>query len=178
MKNFHFILLLIIILFTVGCVGNSKNGGIPTSTQSSITTPTVDESLWVTVVDNTYVLTATGKIETTYLRWKDIPVTPNTAYRLNVNGEKTLELQFYTKETGSMTERDYSIGPSNPFASRVTSYNGIVKPDPQFKNLRIEWILSPDDQNRFGTSQKVHVKLERYTGDSSIFPITTMDPYS
>jgi hypothetical protein len=172
-------------LTIAGCVGDSKNNAVsptPIMDQSSLMTPTIDEKLWVPVVDNTYVLTATGIASTIGLSRKDIPVTPNTIYRLNVNGEKKLNLAFYSKEEkGTYNKQGYIITApriydTTRFAPMVTSYNGIIKPNSVQNNLRIEWALFAQDKDQFGTSQNVKVKLERYSGNASMFPETTNDP--
>ena len=105
-----------------------------------------------------------------------IPLEPNTAYRLNLRGEKRLKLElFSTKQDGYNSKGQvsgYTLLDSTVFAAKIISYDGIFKTNAIQKNLNIEWMLIASESNQVGTNQNVAVKLERYNGNSSDFPDT------
>lgn len=173
------------MLLTAGCVSDSKKniiGSTPTIIQSSQITPTIDENQWALVVDNTYVLTATGLAATSRAKQRDIPVTPNTAYRLKVNSEYPLFLSLFEhQDPFQYNSQGYVVSGGDSydvvrFATMVSGYNGFIKTDNQQKFLRVEWAVFAHQKELFGKSQNVQVKLERYNGNASIFPVTTTDP--
>jgi hypothetical protein len=190
MKKFV-IILISLILFTViigGCLNEKSDSAItpssisqatPSAIQTSLATPTIDETLWVPVLDNTYVLTYQKLAITHASREKDILVSPDTAYRLQMSSEYPLIITLFdSEEPYQYTPEGYmkSGGSQSgylPVVSRVSSYNGIIKTKSYHKILRFEWILNQYDDALIGKSQNVHVKMERYAGNASIIPETT-----
>lgn len=55
----------------------------------------------------------------------------------------------------------------------MTDYKGIFKTNSDQKFLMIQWVRDKSEKDVSGTTQNVKVKLERYSGDASIFPETT-----
>jgi len=172
------------ILFC-GCVNtdNNKENSIATTSTTTAkinentSTPklTIDEQKWEDIVDNTYVLTATGGNLNKIL----IPISPNTGYRMKIIGEKRLTIRIYPNDKDLVDSKGKLIvynAKTNVIAAGVSSYNGIFKTDSYQKNLEIEWVYFSNEPNVVGTSQNVNVKLERYTGDSSVIPDTTNAP--
>lgn len=190
-RNFVILLILVFIAVLVsGCFNGDRDSAMsqsslphatPITVQTSLAIPTIDEKLWVPVLDNTYVLTYRKLANTHATRQKDIPVNPNTAYRLKVESEYPLRITLFEKEEPfQYTPEGYvkSGGSQSgflPLISMVSSYNGIIKTQSHHKILRIEWALNQYDDALIGKSQNVHVKLERYTGDASIIPETTRE---
>jgi hypothetical protein len=107
-----------------------------------------------------------------------IPVVPDTAYRLKIEGQKLLELSINPHEEelydshGNVVAYDakYVI-----FASYVYSFDGMIRTDPYQKDLEIRWVQYSGDPKLAGTTQNVHVVLERYNGNPSILPETTTE---
>jgi|GEM_PF-5539629 hypothetical protein len=167
-------------IWSGGCIQdktNNQNGAITALPTNQITTsPTIDEKMWETVVDSKYVLIATGG----GLNEVSIPVSPNTAYRLNVDGEKPLEIQFYSNKVYHYNDQGeiagYSYEDSKIFARGVVSFNEIVKTNSAQTNILIRWEYLSTESNIIGTSQNVKVKLERYKGEPTIFADTTAAP--
>ena len=178
MKYSLFVLLLILVLLTAGCINENRNSVVtPIQTtqftkNTPLIKPTVDEKLWQQIVDNTYTPTATGGLNKI-----TIPIAPNTVYRLNVNGEKRMSIMIYDekKEDRDAQGRLSGISYTNTkyIVNNIINYNGIIKTDSLQKNLLITWVYYNTETSMIGTSQNVKVKLERYYGDTSIFPDTT-----
>jgi hypothetical protein len=61
------------------------------------------------------------------------------------------------------------------FASAVYSFDGMIRTDPYQKNLEFRWVHYSGNPRLAGTTQNVHVVLERYNGDPSIVPETTYE---
>jgi hypothetical protein len=177
--------LFVGIILLSGCVtvnlGNENTAGTTSPTSSQIikttisTITTTNQVTWTQIVDNTYVLTGTCKLNEVV-----IPVNPNSAYRLNVNGQKRLVITIYEDKGPECDSQGNAIGYSSSdeiiIARSVTNYNGIFKTSPHQKNLMIKWLYLANAANEpyvVGSSQTVNVKLERYNGDSNIFPKTT-----
>ena len=158
-------IVITVFLVSCGCISDTRDNDITAR-------PTIDDTKWEQVVDHTYVLTATaGDLDHTV-----IPVVPSTAYRLKIAGQKPMELSINPHEEdlydskGNVVAYDakYVI-----FASKILSFDGMIRTDPYQKNLEIRWVRYGDDPTLAGTMQNVHVVLERYNGDPSIVPETT-----
>jgi len=171
------------IIVSSGCVTINvpkENIVVSTPTVTSSTSsifPTTNADSWTQVVDNTYILTASGG----GLNQIDIPIIANSAYRLNLQGEKRLTVRINPNEKDLVDSQGKLIvynAKSNIIAASVTNYNGIFKTDSYQKNLHIEWVYFSNEPNVVGTSQNVKVNLDRYNGNPAIFPDTTNAPES
>ena len=159
-----FVLLTFLVL-SCGCTSGGPGGG-------AAPRPTIDDTKWVRVLDQTYVLAPPGADNDS----ADVPVSPDTAYRLNTQGEVPVELSLYPDEenldagngTDIENEEDYVT-----FASKALSWNGIIRTGPGQKHLAFRRAHSIRGPALDKTTQDVHVVLERYTGDPSIEPVTT-----
>lgn len=160
-------IVITVVLVSCGCISDTNDNGITAR-------PTIDDAKWEQVVDHTYVLTATaGDLDHAV-----IPVVPNTAYRLKIEGQKLVEVSINPHEEdlydshGNVVAFDakYVI-----FASEIYRYDGMIRTDPYQKNLEIRWVRYSGDPKMAGTTQNVHVVLERYNGDPSILPETTTE---
>jgi hypothetical protein len=172
---------IISIILSSGCVTiNVPKENVVVATPTVVsntpsTIPTTNEDSWIQVIDNTYILTGSGS----GLNQIDIPIIPNSVYRLNLQGEKRLTVRINPNEKDLVDSQGKLIvynAKSNVIAASVTNYNGIFKTDSYQKNLHIEWVYFSNEPNVVGTSQNVKVKLERYNGDPAIFPDTTNAP--
>lgn len=142
------VLLTVGIILLCGCVNVNVGKDnevmttptvIPQKIDNTIsTTPTINENLWIPIIDSTYVLTANCGLDQA-----NIPIVPNSAYRLNVKGTKPLWIVIYSSMQGENCD---SQGKQTSFATleqkdtawRVTNYNGIFKTNYQQKILHIE----------------------------------------
>ena len=175
--------VIIGIIFSSGCVTiNATKENVVVSTPTVIRNtlsiiPTINADSWTQVIDNTYILTASGG----GLNRIDIPINANSAYRLNLKGQKRLTVRIYPNQNDLVDSPGRLVvynAKANVIDSSVTRYHGIFKTDSYQKNLQIEWIYFSNEPNVEGTSQNVKVKLERYNRNPTIFPDTTSAPES
>jgi hypothetical protein len=177
MKSLVFVLFLGAIILSSGCLGagNFQANAATETTQPQV--PTIDEKLWTTVVDNTYVITATGGPDANRIK---IPLDTDTAYRLSVVGEKRLQIIAFESQIVNTDSQGRYGGTDTAkvrkIANNVISYNGVFKTTQINKNLQIQWIYSTTETGVIGTSQNVKVKLEKYNGESTTFPEITSVP--
>jgi hypothetical protein len=157
------VVVLLTFVLSCGCTSGGPGGGMEPR-------PTIDDTKWVRVLDQTYVLAPPGTDQDS----ADVPVIPDTAYQLDTRGEVPVELSLSPDEenidmpNGTDIEGDYIT-----FASKALSWNGIFRTGPGQKHLGIRRLHSIRGPALDKTTQEVHVVLDRYAGDPSIEPVTT-----
>ena len=161
------VVVLLTFILSCGCTSGGPGGG-------AAPRPTIDDTKWVRVLDQTYVLAPPGADNDS----ADVPVIPDTAYRLDTQGEVPVELSLNPDEenldTGNGTDIE-DEGASVTFASKALSWNGIFRTGPGQKHLGIRRVHSIRGPALDKTTQAVHVVLDRYNGDPSIEPVTTQE---
>ena len=153
---------ILVLLFSCGCTSDNLDTG-------PVARPPINDTQWVPVLDTTYRIAGSpgpGDNVT-------IPVEPDTAYNLSIDGPASMELALNPDEKdlydAAGNERDIDFR-FVTFATRVYGFWGIIRTDPYQKNL----VIRLEDRPRLaGTLQNVHVVLERYNGTSAIAPVTT-----
>jgi hypothetical protein len=156
-------IVIMVFLVSCGCISGTQDNGVTAR-------PTIDDTKWEQVVDHTYVLTAARDLDNA-----TVPVDPNTAYHLKIIGEKPVELSLNPHEEDLENATDFYNIKYTMFASAVYSFEGVVRTDPYQKNLEVRWVHYAGNPKIAGTTQSVHVVLERYDGDPSIVPETTYE---
>jgi hypothetical protein len=157
------LILLTLLVLSSGCTSGGHDSGMAPR-------PTIDDTKWVRVLDQTYVLAPPGADQDS----ADVPVIPDTAYRLDTRGEVPVELSLSPDEENIDMPNGTDIeGYYITFASKALSWNGIIRTGPGQKHLAIRRVHSIRGPSLDKTTQDVHVVLERYTGDPSVEPVTT-----
>jgi hypothetical protein len=154
-------LLIFGFVFFGGCVAVNLNNDEKTTQANNTNSP----EMWSNIVDTTYSLRASEGMAG--MNKINIPLNPNTAYRLNVHGEKRFAMIITTEE---LSPGNYG---ATVLGTRIVAYNEIVKTKAEEKSLEIEWNFEPSE---IGSYNNIAVKLERFNGDPNIFPNTTWAP--
>jgi hypothetical protein len=155
-------ILLTLLVLSCGCTSGDPGGVAPR--------PAIDDTKWIRVLDQTYILSPPGADQDS----ADVPVIPDTAYRLDTRGEVPVELSLSPDEENIDMPNGTDIeGYYITFASKALSWNGIIRTGPGQKHLAIRRVRSIRGPAQDTTTQDIHVVLERYTGDPSIEPVTT-----
>jgi len=161
----HNKILIGIIIFGFVFYGGCVTINLNNNEKNPQTNNTNSTEMWSNIVDTTYSLRATkGMAGMSKIH---IPLNPNTAYRLNVHGEKRFAMILTTEE---LSPGNYG---ATVLGTRIVAYNEIVKTKSEEKSLEIEWYFEPSE---IGTYNNIAVKLERFNGDPNIFPNTTWAP--
>jgi hypothetical protein len=157
------VVLLTFLVLSCGCTSGGPGAG-------AAPRPTIDDTKWVRVLDQTYVLAPPGADNDSV----DVPVIPDTAYRLDTRGEVPVELSLSPDEENIDMPNGTDIeGYYITFASKALSWNGIFRTGPGQKHLGIRRVHSIHGPAVDTTTQDEHVVLDRYDGDPSIEPVTT-----
>jgi hypothetical protein len=158
-------IVIMVFCISCGCISGTRDS-------NATAMPTIDDTKWERMLDQSYVLTATESGPDHVV----IRIDPDTAYRLKIEGQKPLELMLNPDEKdlydalGNETDIDFRF---ITFATKIFSFEGIIRTDPHQKNFEILWMDTLGNPKHAGTTQNVHVVLERYNGDPSIEPVTT-----